>query len=494
MLISQRQFMLMLLATVLCYLAVYYYQHSKMNLHFQHAVHSLDVTLQKSPEQLHLHTHNVVNVQSGGNFTERVSHFNAFLSSFRAEELNNGRTRIWQAPTSRSVHVVTNAKRDYFISLSNYSKVTTVILPWLTNSSVSTLQNSSNVLIQNYFEWTADDKHCSWLEKRGEIRKHIPNRDIYITVRPRSLHLSYANAKYVFYMHIHRDAIITAHGNVITDRLKLILHGCRPHDKTIPSRYDHAPLYTEVLVLRQGIWGRGTFHHMVEIMPRIALLVDFLKANPEICIMAPQVGGRLAHLLRIIGLDKPKVITGVTRAKIVYQPRATPCGVANVQESQMLSQLFRNYIKEKFPEQPRNRLILIRRSKTRRFLKHNAIDAVLRRVAMNYNLTYTLFIDNPTPSLSETMKIFHSAVIIVGAHGAGLSNMLFSQPGTYVIEGGCNLPHVLLCYRRLAYVLGHHWHGITAQGRSSRVPCRIHPSVNISPLHIDAVVREYLRM
>jgi len=58
---------------------------------------------------------------------------------------------------------------------------------------------------------------------------------------------------------------------------------------------------------------------------------------------------------------------------------------------------------------------------------------VLQRAAADYNLLYTLFVDNPVPPLNETMTMFHSAVVIVGPHGAGLSNMLFSKPGTYVV-------------------------------------------------------------
>ena len=106
---------------------------------------------------------------------------------------------------------------------------------------------------------------------------------------------------------------------------------------------------------------------MAEIMPRLALSLQFLNAHPEIRILGPQVGGRLGELLDIIGLDKSRLVTGVTRANIVYQPRATGCGFANVQESQVVSQLYRDYIRRTFTPQPRNRLILIRRSGHRRF-------------------------------------------------------------------------------------------------------------------------------
>ena len=153
----------------------------------------------------------------------------------------------------------------------------------------------------------------------------------------------------------------------------------------------------------------------------------------------------------------------------------------------MLSQLYRDYIRRTFPSQPRNRLVLIRRSESRRFSQQERIEEVLERAAGDYNLTYTLFIDNPTPSLNDTMMMFYSAVIVVAPHGAGLSNVFFSQPGTYVVEGVCNLPHVNLCFQWLTHILGQHWHGVTSRRGCESV-------VDVSPTSVEDAVRSYLRL
>jgi len=346
------------------------------------------------------------------------------------------------------------------------------------------------------------------------IYRRTCNRNINDTARGQSLRQLYLNAKpinrnyywpnngdsypeyvytatppYVFYMHIHQDAVVTHLGDVITARTKLILYSCS-HDVTLTSplkgKLSQIPCYNEVYVITQ-YWGNAVFHRMVEIIPRLVLCLQFLKAHPEIRILGPEVGGRLGHLLEIIGLDQSRLISGVTRAKIVYQPRATGCGFANVQESQTLSQLYRDYIKRTFPSQPRNRLILVRRSGGRRFTKQKQIEEVLERAARDYNLTYTLFIDNPTPSLNDTMMMFYSAVIVVAPHGAGLSNVFFSQPGTYVVEGVCNLPHVNLCFQWLTHILGQHWHGVTSRRGCESV-------VDVSPTSVEDAVRSYLRL
>jgi len=466
----------------------------------------------------------VTKVQSVGNFTDRLTTFNAFLSAFRAEDLNIGGNRTWEIPATNKLDVVWGARDDYLELLSSHSYVTTIVLPWLTNTpgsphAWSSLVDTSNLLIQTYYEWTADDRLCSWIETPGKLRAKYDviynrkcSRNINDTVKPMSLRPLFLNGKpinsyeywpnggnsfpahfyvdtppFVFLMHIHRDAIVTELGDVITDGLALFLQACRQDFcVSLPSHLDDIVVYNEVFVITQ-FWGTGTFHRMVEIVPRLAMFVDFLRDKPHIRIAAPEVGGRLAELLGIIGLDASRLVTGVARAKIVYQPRSTRCGTANVQETQTLSRLYRDYIKRNFPPRPRNRLTLIRRSFSRRFVEQEAIEAALKRAAADFNLTYTLFADNPTPSLYETMTMFHSAVIVVGPHGAGLSNLLFSEPGTYVVEGVCNRPHVNLCYLRLAHVLGHHWHGVTSRGGCETV-------VDVPHGHVDAAVREYLRL
>ena len=391
------------------------------------------------PQQRKRDLIDVVEVQSTGNFTDRVAAFNSVLSSLRAEELERQRTGSWQVVKTDQLNVVLGTTDDYVQLLSKYSNVSTVVLPWLINSSSptawSSLRDNSNLLIRSYFNGTSDDKLCVWITHNNETC----NRNVNDTVTASSLKSSYlvgnritrkfnwptsglfyqSHIYPIFYMHIHRNAIITARGDVISGNLVLVLPNCRfKHIKpslSVVDNFNRTPLYNEVFVITQH-WGTAYFHRMVEILPRVALYVDFLKSNPQIRILAPEAKGLLAELLQIIGLHKLRLVTGVIRARIVYQPRTTACGIANVPESQMLSQLYRNYITQTFSSQPRNKLVLIRRSKKRVFSKQKEIEKVMKHAARDYNLTYTLFIDNPAPSLKNTMMMFHSAVIIVAPH------------------------------------------------------------------------------
>jgi len=225
---------------------------------------------------------------------------------------------------------------------------------------------------------------------------------------------------------------------------------------------------------------------MIEVVPRLSLYVNFLRRNPQIKILAPNNHNRTVELLAILGLSNNRIIIGTCRAKLLYLPRPTMCIFANIQEIQVLSLLYRNYINEKLKTEPRDKIILIRRSGKRKFTEHESIVRMLKKTVVTHNLSFALFPDNPGPSLNETMIMFHSAIMVIAPHGAGLSNVVFSQPGTYVIEGVCNPPYVNMCFQRLSHVLGHHWHGILSLDGCMTV-------VNVSVSAIKSAVEKRLK-
>lgn len=75
-----------------------------------------------------------------------------------------------------------------------------------------------------------------------------------------------------------------------------------------------------------------------------------------------------------------------------------------------------------------NRIIVSRGSSTtRRWLNENECKESLNTLGFE-------LIDPSKLSLSEQVKAFSSAEIILGPHGAGLTNIMFCNPGTKVIE------------------------------------------------------------
>ncbi len=60
-----------------------------------------------------------------------------------------------------------------------------------------------------------------------------------------------------------------------------------------------------------------------------------------------------------------------------------------------------------------------------------------------------VFPDDPAPPLVETARLFNRALAVIGPHGAGESNLLFSEPGTLVVEAVCDeyMKKPRLCFR-----------------------------------------------
>ena len=282
------------------------------------------------------------------------------------------------------------------------------------------------------------------------------------------------------------NVIVTHVGDIVGCQFKYVPHGCMPdYSNQIAPQWFQRPLYEEVFVITQ-FWGYAVYHAMIEDLPRAAPFIDFLRRNSNVRIHVYNTVGLAPDLLRILGIAGTRLVSGVVRAKLAYVPPATRCGQANVQQTQILSGLYREYVRSNFPPERQHRLILIRRSHHRRFQHQEAIERVVASAARDFNLTYTLFSDNPVPSLNDTMRLFHSAVMVVAPHGAGEANVVFSPPGVYVVEGVCNRPHSNLCHASTAHALGHRWHGIMSRRGCESV-------VDVAASAVDAAVRQHLR-
>ena len=120
---------------------------------------------------------------------------------------------------------------------------------------------------------------------------------------------------------------------------------------------------------------------------------------------------------------------------------------------------------------PRNNIVIIKRSdqdpQGRFFGNHDIITTMLKEIGKPYGANVVVYSNEALPTLEETQRIFYNAFLVIGPHGAGFSNLLWAQPGTYVIEDICYVKVCLikkcfggnLCFRNLANVLGMKYYG-----------------------------------
>ena len=467
-------------------------------------------------------------VNGKGPLLKRVSQYNAAIHKLRQQLVKERADKPWQ-PLSGAMESLWCNLDDFHKELEKYPIVKTISLAWnsndLANGRIADWNSSipsENLLLNTYYSWSASDSLCRWVHTAGFTRarwdavynrtchtlKELPASYGKQQLEPVYLHGKPINKKHywphygtsypkyfyttpppqVFYMHIMEDAVVTSLGDVISRNFKLVPYSCSQDiEASPPPSYQFSPLYDEVFVMGQ-YWGANFFHMMVENLPRIAPYLEFLKMNPGILIHAQATDSYTARTIRMLGLNSTRLIKGTVRARRVYLSQATPCGFPHLQSLQILSYYYQNYI-HTLPEHPkhnRQSLLLIRRSGSRRFTQHLRIREELEKVAMEFDLDFEMFYDNPSPPVETAMVMFHTAALVVGPHGAGLSNLVYCQPGTLVIEGVCNPPHVNMCYQWTAHVLGLRYHGIGSRGGCETW-------VEVDAMQLATAARELLR-
>ena len=269
------------------------------------------------------------------------------------------------------------------------------------------------------------------------------------------------------HIHVLTRATVNKNGDVFVNNLKIVGNRCparytaEKYSSSFPSPHTQqkAKMYDEVFTVSQ-YWGDGYFHLLVETLPRLTPFLQFLSDNPSIKVHV--FGVDRAYVLPLFsqfGLTRDRFVYGLIRARVLYLPQTGMCGGALVFNSRLQSMIQRSFIST-HESNPRKSIVIIKRSHKRYFKYHNQILHALIGTARSFNSNYRVevFDDNPLPTLNQTMQMFNRAFMVVAPHGAGESNLLYSEPGTILIEGLCRHPN--LCYKNHMQGLGHQYYGV----------------------------------
>jgi len=270
-------------------------------------------------------------VKATGAFLDRVRVYNEAIATLSAEILKRRGFGPWRdVADPERLNVVWGNTDDFLERLSQHDRAKTVLLPWSDDSGSNSQR--SNALVGHYYAWSATSPLCAWIMTPGFTKARWDavydrecNEDMAQAALPaRSLEFMYFYAKpinvnhywpnygtaypayfyrrpppHVFYAHLLQDAVVNAVGDVISGDLKLVPYTCS-HDNlpTVPNEYPQRPVYREVFVMTQ-FWGQSFFHKIVEVMPRVAPYVEFLRANPGVQIHAPEDRSQVQRVSRI---------------------------------------------------------------------------------------------------------------------------------------------------------------------------------------------------
>ena len=382
---------------------------------------------------------------------------------------------------------------NYFDVIKNATQVITVTLD-------DDITNVRKYLRSTYYHYASND--CNLLEKMSKYGQHFGLRygaeclgnitqidnghqlsDVALGVGiPDKVKVQGDGRHIVTFIHLIRNAISCDDGNVIHDNMKIVPQKCnRQLQKSCSKRWENVKRHREVFTIAQS-WGGGFYHGNLEQLPRISPYLLFLQRHPEIMI---HVQGTPKYL-NLLGIDKSRLIHApAIKADLLYMPAGGTCGRSSVFTTQVLA----SFLSTKpidISSTSQNTIVLIKRTKSRWFGQHEAILRMIEKHASRVNLSVQVFGDNPLPSLEKTIEMFRRAKIVVAPHGAGESNLIFSQPGTLLIEGLCydSDGKANLCYRNLAQALGLRYYGLIYN----------HQCMKITAKQIEKPLLEYLKL
>ena len=165
------------------------------------------------------------------------------------------------------------------------------------------------------------------------------------------------------------------------------------------------------------------YHWMVDVLPRV---LHAAKHHPDMTVIGSKIPAWARAMIELLGI--PSLITSsVVRSPQVLladhtHPTPHPLDIA------MLRQAGRRITEDVDPPPPRDRVFVTRSTSTRTMQAGEAAD---RRAD---ELGFEVFVPSAYHEYRSQVAAFCAARTIIGAHGAGLVNMVFAQPGADVVE------------------------------------------------------------
>jgi capsular polysaccharide biosynthesis protein len=197
--------------------------------------------------------------------------------------------------------------------------------------------------------------------------------------------------------------------------------------------------------------GSNYYHWMVETLPALRAVLEG-SSRQYSAILLPRADGFHRETLDALGLGGVRLIAvqslDVYRAESLVVPRFNSGWAPHQWTGTWLRSMILSS-RGQLPDFPSR--------KRRLYISRN--DAVGRRVVNEFDLRKFLIglgfevVLLSGLKVADQAKLFSEAEIVVGPHGAGMTNLLFCEPGTLVVEA---FPDrwTSLCYMMLSQALG----------------------------------------
>lgn len=258
-------------------------------------------------------------------------------------------------------------------------------------------------------------------------------------------------------------AFVDDEGNVCDAKHCIAQRSCET--KVARPRRAGAP-QDQLYVVSQN-QGYGFWHFFGEDFVRISVGIDLLLADPTIKVHVIRANSFTKDYMKLVGIDAGRLISGAATAKVLFLPEPSACGAPARYVVRQTRRMLRSALAlapasalAAARAQQTPRILVLKRSGSRKVLNHDALIAALQAVAGN-EVVVEVFDDKANLGARKTLELFATSPVIVGPHGAGLSNLAVAPPGTTVVEFIVSGKAINLCYMTLSIKLGLHYHAVT---------------------------------
>lgn len=214
------------------------------------------------------------------------------------------------------------------------------------------------------------------------------------------------------------------------------------------------------VVMIATYWGDRYYHWIIESMMRLSVVLDYLHKNPEVKILAyspPKWNLRVIY--QLLGLEESRFVNYRTEklyhVENLIVPSAVAEGRANPRATNAMRSLLRIKVAEQYLDYSRRRkvcnndveadLSLLDYSNRLRILvqQRGSSNSTDRFMTNGHELVQLICDEYPhaiverydsNNSVERMMQLHYAADILIGPHGAGLSNAIFMNSGTHMLE------------------------------------------------------------
>eukprot|EP00667_Euglena_gracilis_P013335 EG_transcript_13751 len=194
--------------------------------------------------------------------------------------------------------------------------------------------------------------------------------------------------------------------------------------------------FHELAVVTQ-FWAFGYGHWMMEAFPRLAELHAILMARPTVKLLVPEAPF-VSPLLALLNISENRLVPHrppqTVFAELAYIPRAGHCGCTHPSRARRLRKLVLRspILHSAVAARPSSLVVIDRPPGTDRHVTN--LDALIGAIAERIPGLTLQRVQLEKMHVFEQARLFASARVVVGPHGAGLGNAMFMAPGGAIVE------------------------------------------------------------